>query len=268
MSHFDRIADKYNSPVLRIFPFSADRLVTMADLKPGLRVLDVATGTGAVAFAAAQLIKPGGRVQAIDTSEPMITQAEKNKQKLASDNTDIHLEDAREMAFRSEYFDVVLSGFGLNYIKDTGQAIEQCYRVSKPGTAGYFSVFGVDAFNPLIEKISGICSKAGIDTSDFIHNIEKYAEPDRLKTDFTKHHWQVTGLKTVQMGYHLANGQECWELLWLIGLEAILVSLDDDTTQNLKEKFITGITEEISGLSSDDGIWVSIPVNYIAVSRP
>ncbi len=138
MSHFDRIADEYNSPVLRIFPFSADRLVTMADLKSGIRVLDMATGTGAVAFAAAQMIKPGGRVQAIDISEPMILQAEKSKLKLASDNTDIHLEDAREMAFRSQYFDVILSGSGLNYIKDAGQAIEQCSRVIKPGAAGFF----------------------------------------------------------------------------------------------------------------------------------
>jgi len=268
MTHFDRIAAKYNSPVLRIFPFSADRQVAMADLKPGLRVLDVATGTGAVAFAAAQLIKPGGRVQAIDISEPMIAQAEKNKQKLASDNTDLHLIDAREMEFRGQYFDVILSGFGLNYIKDAGQAIKQCFRVSKPGATGYFSVFGADVFNPLIKKLAAIVSEANIDINEFLHNIEKYGESEKLKADFTKYGWHITEIKTAQMGYHLVNGQECWELLCLIGLEAILAGLDDDTTRNLKKSFLTGITEEISSSSPDEGIWVSMPVHYIAVSKP
>ena len=70
------------------------------------------------------------------------------------------------------------------------------------------------------------------------------------------------------MGYHLANGEECWELLWLLGLENILVALDEKLVLSIKKTFTTGILKELAGQPSDEGIRVSIPVNYLAVSRP
>lgn len=264
MSHFDRIADNYSSPVLRFFPFSADRLIAMANLAPGMRVLDVATGTGAVAFAAARMIAPAGRVQAIDSSEPMLVQAEKIKKKLTSTNTDLHLMNAQQMEFRNQYFDVILSGFGLNYFVHAGQVIEQCFRVAKPGATAYFSVFDVAAFSPLLEKLSSMLVEEKIDSSEFFNTVTKYENTETYKKLFTGYHWQVTKIESIQMGYHLANGDECWELLWLAGLANILADFNEALVLNIKNRFIS----EISKLITDEGLWISIPVNYLSASKP
>jgi ubiquinone/menaquinone biosynthesis C-methylase UbiE len=59
---FDALAAGYDNPSTRFFPFCADRLVDLVDPRPGTRVLDVATGTGAVAVPLPQAVGPQGGV--------------------------------------------------------------------------------------------------------------------------------------------------------------------------------------------------------------
>ena len=75
---FDLVATGYDHPALRLFPFCADRLVDAIRPRPGQKILDIGTGTGAVATALAQSVLPSGRVQAIDLAENMIEQAVTN----------------------------------------------------------------------------------------------------------------------------------------------------------------------------------------------
>ena len=74
---FNLIAAGYDREALRFFPYAADRLI--ARLKPahGIKILDIATGTGVVALAAAQAVGAAGRVVGIDLAEGMLEQAEK-----------------------------------------------------------------------------------------------------------------------------------------------------------------------------------------------
>jgi O-methyltransferase/aklanonic acid methyltransferase len=53
----------------------ARRLVALADLRVGARVLDVVTGTGAALFEAARRVGPTGAVVGVDLAEPMVTEA-------------------------------------------------------------------------------------------------------------------------------------------------------------------------------------------------
>jgi ubiquinone/menaquinone biosynthesis C-methylase UbiE len=57
---FDTVAPGYDSEALRFFPFCADQIANELNPKPGQKILDVATGTGAVAVALAQAVRPGG----------------------------------------------------------------------------------------------------------------------------------------------------------------------------------------------------------------
>lgn len=65
--------------MIRFFFFQAIslRLSELADLNPGDHVLDVATGTGAVAISAARTVGRNGRVIGIDLSPEMVVQARK-----------------------------------------------------------------------------------------------------------------------------------------------------------------------------------------------
>ncbi len=123
---FDAVAAGYDSPALRFFPFSADRVLSRLRLRPGSKVLDAATGTGALAVALGQAVGPQGRVMGIDLSVAMLNRAEQNIKKMALDNVDLFEMDAEAPEFRSDYFDAVTCGFGLFFLPDMVAALKQC----------------------------------------------------------------------------------------------------------------------------------------------
>ncbi|MCF6209447.1 MAG: methyltransferase domain-containing protein [Gammaproteobacteria bacterium] len=81
ISVFDEVAGGYDSPALRFFPFSAERALGHLNPKPGSKILDAATGTGALAMALAQAVGPQGRVIGIDLSTAMLERAAHNAAK-------------------------------------------------------------------------------------------------------------------------------------------------------------------------------------------
>ena len=58
-------------------------LLDLAELKPGARVLDIATGTGVVARLAARRVSPGGMVTGLDLNEAMLEEARRLPCRLA-----------------------------------------------------------------------------------------------------------------------------------------------------------------------------------------
>lgn len=69
---FGRGARDYDRVGTPIFGRLGRRLVELAAVQPGDRVLDVATGRGAVLFAAAELAGEHGRVIGVDLAEEMV----------------------------------------------------------------------------------------------------------------------------------------------------------------------------------------------------
>lgn len=90
-------------------------LVEAAQITAGHRVLDVATGTGAVAQAVAELVGPGGQVIAGDISTAMLDVA---RRKLK--DTPIRFEhfDGQALLFPHGYFDRVVCQLGLAFFDD------------------------------------------------------------------------------------------------------------------------------------------------------
>jgi len=80
-SVFNDASQDYDNAALRFFPFTADRMVDYLQPHPGWKILDVATGTGALAIALAQAVGNEGRVMGIDLSEGMLARAESNIKK-------------------------------------------------------------------------------------------------------------------------------------------------------------------------------------------
>jgi demethylmenaquinone methyltransferase / 2-methoxy-6-polyprenyl-1,4-benzoquinol methylase len=98
-------------------------------LRPGERVLDVATGTGDLAFQEAAAVGPEGRVVAVDSCAAML-QVARQRQRGA---IDFQEGDAMDLRFPDAWFDVVTISFGLRNVADRGQALREFRRVLRPG---------------------------------------------------------------------------------------------------------------------------------------
>jgi demethylmenaquinone methyltransferase / 2-methoxy-6-polyprenyl-1,4-benzoquinol methylase len=98
-------------------------------LRPGERVLDVATGTGDLAFLEEAAVGPEGQVVAVDSCAAML-QVARRRQRGA---IDFQEGDAMDLQFPDASFDVVTIGFGLRNVADRGQALREFLRVLRPG---------------------------------------------------------------------------------------------------------------------------------------
>jgi demethylmenaquinone methyltransferase/2-methoxy-6-polyprenyl-1,4-benzoquinol methylase len=103
------------------------RALERVGLGPGMRLLDVATGTGLVARAAARIVGDPRAVVGLDPSAGMLAQARKT---LASPLVQGRME---ALPFGSECFDVLTIGYALRHATDLEVAFGECRRVLKAG---------------------------------------------------------------------------------------------------------------------------------------
>ena len=136
-SLFATIADRYDL-ITVVLSFGLDRrwkqrLVNLAALRPGELALDLATGTGDIAFA---IDVRCGQVVGLDVTPRMIELA-KAKPRMqpprASAPPAFLVGDMVALPFRDASFDVVTTGYGLRNVPDLPAAIDEMRRVLKPG---------------------------------------------------------------------------------------------------------------------------------------
>lgn len=99
-----------------------------SELRPGDEVLDLATGTGQLAFDA--LAQEGVRVTGADFTDEMLDVARSRPR--GAEVEWVHA-DALDLPFEDESFDVVTHGYLLRNITDIPRALAEQYRVLRPG---------------------------------------------------------------------------------------------------------------------------------------
>jgi ubiquinone/menaquinone biosynthesis C-methylase UbiE len=122
-------------------------LLRAARLAPGQRVLDIATGTGLAAEAAADAVGPTGHVVAADISPAMLDRARERLGALA--NVSFAVEDGQDLGFGAESFDGVLCNMGLMYFPDPARGLSEFRRVLRPGGRAAVSVSTTPERSPI-----------------------------------------------------------------------------------------------------------------------
>jgi SAM-dependent methyltransferase len=120
----------------------AEHLVDSADLHAGWRVLDVATGSGNAAIAAARL---GTQVVGVDYVPALL---ERGRKRAAAEGLEVELleGDAEALPFPDSSFDAVISVFGSMFAPDHEQAAAELARVCRPGGTIALANWAPDGF--------------------------------------------------------------------------------------------------------------------------
>ena len=126
------------------------RLVELARIKAGDRVLDIATGNGEPAVTAARLVGASGRVVAVDQSPGMLAIGRERASALGLNNIDFVEADAESMKLEDHSFDAGVCRWGLMFMPDLKGTLRTIHRALKPGVRFATAVWNTGDKVPMI----------------------------------------------------------------------------------------------------------------------
>ena len=225
---WNKIADGYDTFVTPSHMWLAGEGLQRAGLRSGMRLLDVAAGSGALSIPAARL---GARVLSTDMSPVML-------QRLAAraGQEDLDLEtrvmDGHALELEDDNFDIAGSQFGVMLFPDMPLGISEMARVVKPGGRVLMNVYGapekIEFFGFFVHAIQAVVPSFNGPPMDPPPLPFQLRDPERLRQVLVN-----TGLKDVQVEtitekLTFQSGQQLWD--WLTNsnpiVEMVLADLD------------------------------------------
>ena len=188
---FDRIAGVYDPMNLVISAFQEPRwrrrAIDVAGVRPGDRVLDVATGTGKVAAGLFDRAQPGGTVVGVDISPRMISIAKRrfgNRRGL-----EFLVGDALALPTEDGSFDAATIAFGMRNLPDYRRGFAEmarsvrrggrvvCLEIARPRSRpARILQFWFDRIVPFIGRLAGQGPAYGY----LVRSVRRYPGPDRI----------------------------------------------------------------------------------------
>src|SRR6516164_11323650 len=162
LGHSARELDRLSFQASVVAPFTR-QLFSQAGIKPGMRVLDVGSGAGDVAFLAAELVGPTGWIIGVDRSATALAVARARANEQSLRNVTFLDGDPTEMTFE-QAFDAVVGRYVLMYQADPARMLSKLKTLLRPG--GIVVFHEIDAHGerceppvPLHESILGWVTK-------------------------------------------------------------------------------------------------------------
>jgi ubiquinone/menaquinone biosynthesis C-methylase UbiE len=163
---------------------ATEALVDYARPQPGMKILDLASGTGEPAITLASRIGPEGHVTALDLSPELLQMAEERARERGLTNITTHQADANKLPFADHSFDLVTSRCGVMFLRE--DALREAGRVLRPGARACFLAWGPFE-QPFWANTMGIVHKhAGGTLVPADQDPFKYSQPGSLSSALRK----------------------------------------------------------------------------------
>lgn len=225
----DALATSYYEFFAAVTALATNPLLDAVRLRSGTRLLDVATGPGALAAAAANR---DARPVGIDLSQQMIVLARRLHPAIEFREADVE-----HLPFADDTFDAVVCAFGLGHFPRPEVAVAECVRTLLPGGRIAFSWWD----DPLRQRIQGIfrdaIAEVGVSLPADVprgHNVHRFSSTGEFLRLL-----EGAGLIEVAVTEHATTySVPDAETLWRGGLGSLLLTgaairHQDQTTQDL-----------------------------------
>lgn len=135
-------AEKWKAKSAAMGSAVTQALVEYAAPRPGMQVVDLASGTGEPAISLAQRVGPQGFVTAVDLSPELLEIATERAKKKMLSNFRTRQADAHKLPFPDDGFDLATCRFGVMFFTDAERALVELRRVLKTGARACFAAWG------------------------------------------------------------------------------------------------------------------------------
>jgi SAM-dependent methyltransferase len=184
-------------------------LRSLGDNLQNARLLDVCTGTGHLAGAAA---KRGAVAEGLDFAEEMIAKAKSNYPTVR-----FRTGDAEQLPYDSNGFDFVVCAFGLLHFADADRAIAEAARVLRPGGRYAFTVWcGPDQGNEFFQILTAAIQAHGSPDVALPAGPPLFRFADATETARTLESSGFSNVRTtvLKLTWHAERSQDLLELIY------------------------------------------------------
>lgn len=199
-----------------------DSLLEVARVRPDMKALDLASGSGVPAIDLARAIGPSGTVTATDLSEGMLAIAEANAKEAGITNISFQQADVERLPFADETFDLVTSRLGAMYFVDFQRALSEIRRLLKPRGRVALAVWGpVDQGTYVVTTVGPFFKRSGVPPAPprDAPSPYRFADPGTLKDELVGAGFQLVEehSQTVPVPWS-GPPEECWQELYDVAI--------------------------------------------------
>jgi len=175
-------ADAYEAYLVpAIFDSLTQRLLHLAKVGRGQKVLDVACGTGVVSRAATRKVGDTGEVAGVDLNPDMLAAA-----KRAADARGLFIDfrqaDVAALPFEDDHFDVALCQEAVQFFPDPSAALSEMRRVTAPGGTVAFSVFRSLSHHPVYDRLAALLGEhVGAEAEAMMASPFSFGGPEKIR---------------------------------------------------------------------------------------
>jgi ubiquinone/menaquinone biosynthesis C-methylase UbiE len=246
---WDTIAPGYDEFVTPTHMWVANEGLRRAELRPGMRFLDVAAGSGALSIPAARL---GAQVLSVDLSPTMVGRLEARARNEGLSNLEARVMDGHALELEDNTFDVAGSQFGVMLFPDLPRGLREMARVTKPGGRVLLNVLGppakieflgffVAALQAAVPGFTGLPS----DPPPLPFQV---ADPEKLRQELAKAGLRAVRVETITEKLAFRSGRQMWD--WVVNSNPIGAHLVADLTDEQRavvQKGLEGMIRERAG---------------------
>jgi SAM-dependent methyltransferase len=215
---YERIAETF-API-------HDRVVDALEVEPGMRLLDVACGTGGVALRAARL---GAEVVGIDISADQVAKA---RGAARAEGLDIRFDegDCQELPYADAEFDAVVSVFGAIFAPDQERAADELARVCRPAGRLALTAWPADQWT----KVHVRAGRPYVEDAD----AREWAKPEHVRA-LLEGAFELE-LQTGDWRVEAGSADELWELIStsVPPLRAWLAEADEGSRRHAEDVYL------------------------------
>ena len=265
-SAWDEIALGYDEFVTPSHTDLVEEAFQLLDLQPGMRLLDVASGSGALSLPAA---RRGAQVVAVDLSPQMLSRLEQRARAEGLTNVRANVMDAHALELEDDRFDIAASQYGVMFLPDLPRALREMRRVTRPGGQVLLICFGQPEQVEFIRFFTGamrtvIPSFRGL-PADPPPLPFQVADPERLRKEMEKAGLADVRVQTIREELVFRSAQHLWD--WVTHSNPIGAAWAAGLTSQKRQE-VQEVLDEMLRQRAGDGqaAVLTNPVN-IAIGR-
>jgi len=246
---------------------ATDKMLDMADITIGHRVLDLASGAGSQTLITAKRVGENGHVVANDISSTMLQHVMENSAKKEISNITTQLGAVQELNITPNSFDAVICRFALMLFANPEIALSNVLRVLKPKGKFGVMVFAKPEQNQFFLKpMQILLSNAGKKPPVGGPGLFSMGEPSTLEKVFDENGFVNIEISTQNLTFEMPHAEE--SLLMIQEAFGAYRAVISDCSEDVQKKAWEEVLEFLRSLESSNGIEAPAQILIGSAQKP